>query len=68
MSTKTEIVIKATALEDALLDFILSKQAILVSKRMIRVYSDTIGRFIKWLKAEILNPLNNSRQGTFELS
>jgi integrase/recombinase XerD len=52
MSTKTEIVIKATALDDALLDFILSKQAILVSKRMIRVYSDTIGRFIKWLKVE----------------
>src|SRR3989304_1777255 len=52
MSTKTEVLIKATALDDALLDFILSKQAILVSKRMIRVYSDTLGRLIKWLKAE----------------
>lgn len=39
-------------LTDAYTDFILSRQAKLCSKGMIRLYGFTVGKFIKWLEQE----------------
>lgn len=50
MSTNSINLEKATALDEAYTDFILSKEAILVSKGTIKFYNGTTLRFIHWLK------------------
>ena len=52
---KTEWALASIALDDSFTDFILSRQAMLCTKRTIEFYTFTLGKILDWMKENGVN-------------